>query len=61
MQDDSYAVVKANISPDVKREAVAVLDRLGISQTKAIESFFNYIATYKGFPFNTEEIITFKE
>ena len=57
---DTYSVVKAKISPKLKEEAVAVLDGLGISQTKAIESFFNYIATHKEYPFEIEKIVTLR-
>ena len=46
------ASVHARIRPKLKAQAEAVLGKLGISNSEAIEIFFSQIALRKGLPFD---------
>jgi len=45
------STVKANISPELKKEAEIFLKRLGISSSQAIRMFYAQIVLRKGLPF----------
>jgi len=44
--------IRARVAPDVKEEAEAVLDTLGLSATEAITLFYRQIALQHGLPFD---------
>ncbi len=46
------AVVRARIEPELKKEAEAILQRLGVSTTQAIAMFYKQVTLRKGFPFD---------
>lgn len=54
------AVVRAMIPKEVKDEAVAFLDEVGVSQSEVIYMIFKYIAEYREIPLAREEILTKK-
>lgn len=45
------ATISLRIDEDIKRDAEAILKRLGISTTEAIKIFFSAIRNKKGLPF----------
>jgi len=44
-------MIRARITPDLKREAEAILKKLGLSTTEAITLFLSQVKLYKGLPF----------
>jgi addiction module RelB/DinJ family antitoxin len=45
------STVRARISPDLKKSAEAVLEKLGLNNSQAINIFYSQIVLHKGFPF----------
>lgn len=48
------AAITVRLDPQVKREAQAVLDKLGLTTTQAVSLFFKQISLNKGLPFAVE-------
>lgn len=46
------AVVRARIEPDLKENAEAILDRLGLNATQAITLFYRQVELRNGLPFD---------
>jgi DNA-damage-inducible protein J len=45
------STVKANINPELKKEAEDCLKKLGLTSSQAIRMFYSQIALKKGLPF----------
>ncbi len=43
--------IRARVEPTLKREAEAVLDKLGMTPTEAITLFYTQVTLYRGLPF----------
>lgn len=48
------AMIHARLEPDLKAEAEAILGKLGLSMTAAMNLFCRQIVLRKGIPFNIE-------
>jgi DNA-damage-inducible protein J len=44
-------MIRARVEPALKRDAEAVLDKLGMSPTEAITLFYKQVTLYRGLPF----------
>jgi DNA-damage-inducible protein J len=45
-------MIRARVEPDLKQEAEAVLEKLGISPTDAITMFYRQVTLQRGLPFS---------
>lgn len=43
--------IRARIKPDLKLSVQKILDKIGLTQTEAINLFYNQILMYDGLPF----------
>ncbi len=48
------AAITVRLDPQVKKQAQAVLDELGLTTTQAVSLFFKQISLNKGLPFAVE-------
>lgn len=48
------AIINARVKPDLKEDAEAVLEKLGITATQAITMFYEQIRMNKGIPFEVK-------
>jgi DNA-damage-inducible protein J len=48
------ATVRARLEPDLKEDVEALLHRLGLNATEAINLFYNQIRLRRGLPFQVE-------
>ena len=60
------AAVNARVAPELKKDVVSILSRLGVSTTQAITMYFEQIRMNKGLPFevripNDETLQAMKE
>lgn len=46
------AMIRARTTPQLKKEAEEILNKLGINPTEAINVFYTQIVIHKGIPFN---------
>jgi len=46
--------IRARIEPEVKHEAEAILKRLGLSISEAVNLFYNQVILYRGLPFEVK-------
>jgi DNA-damage-inducible protein J len=44
-------MIRARVEPALKRDAEAVLDKLGMTPTEAITLFYKQVTLYRGLPF----------
>jgi DNA-damage-inducible protein J len=44
-------MIRARVEPELKHEAEAVLDKLGMTPTEAITLFYKQVTLYRGLPF----------
>ncbi len=44
-------MIRARVEPGLKRDAEAVLDKLGMTPTEAITLFYKQVTLYRGLPF----------
>jgi DNA-damage-inducible protein J len=44
-------MIRARVEPDLKRDAEAVLEELGITPTEAITLFYKQVTLHRGIPF----------
>ena len=59
-------IVQARVDPKLKKEATAILDKVGMNTTQAFTLFLRQVVMHKGLPFeakvpNKETIAAFKE
>lgn len=48
------AMIRARVSPDLKKAAESIFNRLGLSVTEAITLFYNQVTLNKGLPFEVK-------
>jgi DNA-damage-inducible protein J len=48
------AMIRARVDPELKEEAEAVLDQLGLTASDAIRLFYKQVVLQKGLPFKVE-------
>jgi DNA-damage-inducible protein J len=46
------AMVRARLEPQLKRDAEAVLDEIGLSPAEAIRLFYKQVSLHQGLPFD---------
>lgn len=46
------AMIRARVTPQLKKEAEEILMKLGLNPTDAINMFYSQIVLHKGIPFN---------
>jgi len=44
-------MIRARVEPELKEEAEAVFDKLGLSPTEAVTLFYRQVALHRGIPF----------
>ena len=44
-------MIRARVEPELKHDAEAVLDKLGMTPTEAITLFYRQVTLYRGLPF----------
>ena len=44
-------MIRARVEPDLKHDAEAVLDKLGMTPTEAITLFYKQVTIHRGLPF----------
>jgi DNA-damage-inducible protein J len=44
-------MIRARVEPELKHDAEAVLDKLGMTPTEAITLFYKQVTLYRGLPF----------
>lgn len=44
-------MIRARVEPQLKHDAEAVLDKLGLTPTEAITLFYKQVTLYRGLPF----------
>lgn len=48
------AMVRARTTPDLKADVEAILDKLGMTTSEAINIFFSQVRNHKGLPFEVK-------
>lgn len=52
MGTNKTATARALIDPEIKRDAEAILNELGLSVSKSFELFYRQVIAHKGLPFD---------